>query len=100
MGLGEGAAMTATGSGIASGAPIRVRLFAGLREEAGWAERELPLVAAATGFPTAADLWRELGLGPGLPATVRIAINRSFVNADQPLQPGDELAFLPPISGG
>ena len=50
MGLGEGAAMTATGSGIASGAPIRVRLFAGLREEAGWAERELPLVAAATGL--------------------------------------------------
>ncbi|MFN5119315.1 MAG: MoaD/ThiS family protein [Cyanobacteriota bacterium] len=96
--------MKATGSGMgsamASGAPIRVRLFAGLREEAGWAERELPLAAAPTGFATAEDLWRELGLGPDLPATVRIAINRSFANADQPLQPGDELAFLPPISGG
>jgi molybdopterin converting factor small subunit len=38
---------------------------------------------------------------PGeLDPQVRIAINREFADADTPLQPGDELAFLPPISGG
>jgi molybdopterin synthase sulfur carrier subunit len=31
---------------------------------------------------------------------VRIAINQQFATADTPVQAGDELAFLPPISGG
>jgi molybdopterin converting factor small subunit len=38
---------------------------------------------------------------PGdLDQQVRVAINRQFADADTPLKPGDELAFLPPISGG
>jgi molybdopterin converting factor small subunit len=31
---------------------------------------------------------------------VRVAINQRFASADTPLANGDELAFLPPISGG
>jgi molybdopterin synthase sulfur carrier subunit len=31
---------------------------------------------------------------------VRVAINQQFASADTPLADGDELAFLPPISGG
>jgi molybdopterin converting factor small subunit len=31
---------------------------------------------------------------------VRVAVNQQFASLDAPLQPGDELAFLPPISGG
>ncbi|MCP9773817.1 MoaD/ThiS family protein [Synechococcus sp. Tobar12-5m-g] len=85
---------------------ITVRLFAGLRERAGWSERA---VAIGTGQPrpTAADLWCRLGLGDGtgkpegsLPGALRIAINQTFAHADQELEAGDELAFLPPISGG
>ena len=33
-------------------------------------------------------------------ANVRVAINQCFASADTPLADGDELAFLPPISGG
>ncbi|SBO44161.1 MoaD/ThiS family protein [Cyanobium sp. NIES-981] len=79
---------------------LRVRLFARLREEAGWGERCWPLAAA--GVTTPLDIWHQLELnGPGpLPAGVRVAVNQQFAPPDQPLHPGDELAFLPPISGG
>lgn len=96
----------------AAPATIRIRLFASLREAAGWAERTWPLAppAAAMEAPAAAeaagaapltprDLWPQLAL-PGALSEVRVAINQRFASADSPLQPGDELAFLPPISGG
>ena len=92
---------------------IEIRLFAGLRERAGWGERRLPLPAAEIANSTAhaneaaapltpAALWLQLELGGGaaLPATVRVAINQAFASPHQPLVAGDELAFLPPISGG
>ena len=77
---------------------IQVRLFASLREQAGWAQRGFSL---ANGEPpaTPASVWRLLELGP-LPISVRVAVNQHFARLDQPLQNGDELAFLPPISGG
>jgi molybdopterin synthase sulfur carrier subunit len=87
---------------------VRVRLFAGLRERAGWGERLMPLDPRPDAQrTTAADLWRQLALdaGPGedsaeLPATVRVAINQAFAAPGSPLAPGDEVAFLPPITGG
>ena len=82
---------------------IRIRLFAALRESAGWAEQTWPWPPAAPGSEAATltpgDLWRALAL-PGALGEVRVAINQQFAAADTPLQPGDELAFLPPISGG
>jgi molybdopterin converting factor small subunit len=42
----------------------------------------------------------KLHLPGALDQQVRVAINQQFADADTPLQPGDELAFLPPISGG
>ena len=79
-------------------AAIRVRLFAGLREQAGWGDQPWPLDSAAT--PTAQQIWEQLGLPGTLGSGVRIAINQQFAAADTTLQAGDELAFLPPISGG
>lgn len=83
---------------------MRVRLFAALRERAGWSERLISLGASPT---SAADLWHRLALedGPvadagGLPPGIRVAINQAFSAADTPLSPGDEVAFLPPITGG
>lgn len=76
---------------------LRVRLFAALREQAGWQER---LLAHQDGM-TARALWRGLELGGSEPpATVRIAINQEFGALDTVLAPGDEVAFLPPINGG
>ena len=79
---------------------IQIRLFAGLRERAGWGERRLPLPAEAPLTPAALWLQLELGGGAALPSTVRVAINQAFASPHQPLVAGDELAFLPPISGG
>ncbi|MCP9917142.1 MoaD/ThiS family protein [Cyanobium sp. ATX 6F1] len=77
---------------------ITVRLFARLREQAGWGERTVPL---GEGVVSAAEIWERLGLGPSpLPAPLRVAINQQFAAADARLRAGDELAFLPPISGG
>ncbi len=78
---------------------IRIRLFAGLREQAGWAERHWPTAAEATAPLTPRQLGPMLQL-PGALSGVRIAINQQFASADTALQAGDELAFLPPISGG
>ena len=84
-------------SGAMDGPTIQVRLFAGLRERAGWAARPLALAAGST----PERIWRELGLGEGaIPTTVRVAVNQAFASPHQALAPGDELAFLPPISGG
>lgn len=90
---------------------VRVRLFASLREAAGWSERLIPFPPTPEQTPcTPLLLWRLLELdGPASPAAVpsltlppglRVAINQRFAPADTPLQPGDELAFLPPITGG
>ncbi|MBM5799621.1 MAG: MoaD/ThiS family protein [Cyanobacteria bacterium K_DeepCast_35m_m2_023] len=86
--------------------PIRVRLFAALREQAGWAERDWPSQQAAippgsrTASPqTPRAIWMALALD-GSFDSVRTAVNQHFADPDTVLQPGDELAFLPPISGG
>ena len=74
---------------------LKVLLFASLRERAGWAERSLPFTP---GVSTAREVWNQLDLGPL--EGISIAVNQELVGADQPLQAGDELAFLPPFTGG
>lgn len=84
---------------------VKVRLFASLREAMGWSEQLVELVPAAGGANPAGatphQLWQQLGLQPAHPpAGVRVAINQQFASWDASLTAGDELAFLPPISGG
>lgn len=81
---------------VGGGGELRVLLFASLRQRAGWSERQLALPAGGT--VSAGEIWQQLGLGEQ--AGLRVAINQRFAPAEQALQPGDELAFLPPISGG
>ena len=71
---------------------MTVRLFAGLRERAGWSRRE---VDAAT----VADVWPALGLGDE-PAGLLYAVNREYAERDRALVAGDEVALIPPVSGG
>ena len=75
---------------------VRVKLFAALREQVGAPERELELPAGAS----AADAWAaipELGTEP---AGLLYALNREYVARECPLSDGDELALIPPVSGG
>jgi molybdopterin synthase catalytic subunit/molybdopterin converting factor small subunit len=71
---------------------VRVRLFAGLRERAGWSERELEAT-------TVADVWPALGLGDE-PAGLLYAVNREYAERERELADGDEVALIPPVSGG
>jgi MoaE-MoaD fusion protein len=74
---------------------IRVRLFAGLRDRVGMGENELELPEGAR----ARDVWDVLELGAE-PAGLAYAVNRQYVDRDHGLQDGDELAIIPPVSGG
>jgi molybdopterin converting factor subunit 1 len=74
---------------------VQVRLFAALRERAGSGERELELPEGAS----AADVWSALDLGEE-PAGLVFAVNRDYTGRDEPLAEGDEVALIPPVSGG
>lgn len=80
---------------------VRVRLFAVLRERAGSDSIEIELADGAT----VGDALAELAAAPPLSELldrmpVRMAVNRTYAAADTRLAPGDELALIPPISGG
>ena len=74
---------------------VTVRLFAGLRELAGTRALELDLPAGAV----AADVWPALDLGEE-PAGLLVAINKSYAEPGTVLVDGDEVALIPPVSGG
>jgi molybdopterin converting factor subunit 1 len=79
---------------------VRVRLFASLREVVGRSELQLELPEGSS----AEDAWRTLvghhpALGPRR-ASLAAAVNRCYVDFAETLRPGDELVFLPPVSGG
>ncbi len=74
---------------------VAVRLFAALREQAGSREREVELPEGAR----VADVWAALGLGDE-PSGLAYAVNRAYVARDVALVDGDEVAVIPPVSGG
>jgi molybdopterin synthase catalytic subunit/molybdopterin converting factor small subunit len=72
---------------------VTVRLFAGLRERAGWSQRELTDVARL------GDVWEKLDLGKEPPGLL-YAVNREYADRNRALADGDEVALIPPVSGG
>jgi MoaE-MoaD fusion protein len=74
---------------------VSIRLFAGLRERAGSGSRGLELPDGAT----VADVWAALGLGDE-PAGLLYAVNKRYAGAETALGDGDEVALIPPVSGG
>jgi molybdopterin synthase catalytic subunit len=79
---------------------VTVRLFATLRQQAGWKEKAVELPAQAT----VADLMGQLAQAyPTLNLSGRTlysAVNEEYVKPDRLLADGDEVAFFPPVSGG
>ena len=79
---------------------VRVRAFAALREVLGSEDLEVELAPETT----VATLWEQFvdanhRLEP-FTDSLNFAVNHNFVSRDQKLHPGDEVAFLPPVSGG
>jgi molybdopterin synthase catalytic subunit len=80
---------------------ISVRLFAILRERAGQDRIALELDPGATVDDALAALAREPGLVEPLDRmAVAMAVNRDYASGDTELHAGDELALIPPVSGG
>ena len=74
---------------------VTVRLFAGLRERAGFGSQVLDL----GGDALVADVWAALDLGDQPPGLL-YAVNKAYAAADVALADGDEVALIPPVSGG
>lgn len=79
---------------------VTVRLFSVAKEIAGFGERELELPDVST----ASDVLTKLdSLDPRLAdwrKVFRLAVNQEYVPGDHPLKNGDEVAIIPPVSGG
>ena len=79
---------------------VRTRLFARLRELAGTDSENVEVRAGAT----VADVYNALRKShPGLDVSsesVRAAVNQEFADWDVVVADGDEVAFIPPVSGG
>lgn len=79
---------------------VRVRLFAMQRETAGMKELRLEVPLGAT----VDDAWDAVvevvpALAPGRPS-LRFAVNGEYADPDRALADGDEIACIPPVSGG
>jgi MoaE-MoaD fusion protein len=72
---------------------VTVRLFAGLRERAGVSRLELE------GVTRVDEVWAKLDLGDE-PGGLLYALNREYVDRDAAVRDGDEIALIPPVSGG
>jgi len=79
---------------------ITVRLFARLRDIAGASELARDIAPGST----IASVWRQLAVEyPELTPyerSISSAVNADYARMDTPLRDGDEIAFLPPVSGG
>jgi molybdopterin converting factor subunit 1 len=77
---------------------VRVLFFAYLRERCGTRETTVELPERAL----VGDVWQVLRHRyPGLAAErLRFAVNRAYVDNTHPLHDNDELALIPPVSGG
>jgi molybdopterin synthase catalytic subunit len=79
---------------------ITVQLFASLAESAGTRRIELPIDGATTaGCLTSAVIERYPALA-AMRDSVIVAVNAEYVSADFPIRAGDEVALIPPVSGG
>ncbi len=76
-----------------------ILLFGKLAEVAGWRQRDIVLPAHVTTLGALriylADTHPEIGA-----ASTRAAINRHVAHLDDPVTDDDEIAFMPPMSGG
>jgi len=79
---------------------IKVLVFAYLRELIGSASIDLELVEGSTGD----DLLRQLAASfPEIRENrkyLKFSMNGEYINPDQPIRQGSEIAVFPPVSGG
>jgi len=79
---------------------IRVRLFAALREAVGHQEMEVELEPGTTAGELLDSLVAEHSKLVRYKDVIQVVINQDFAERDTPITDDDEVALLPPVSGG
>jgi molybdopterin synthase catalytic subunit len=79
---------------------VTIRLFAALRENAGAAEVTMELPQGSTAAAAAHHLCGAVQGLSGLLQSCAVAVNGQIVPREHRLSDGDQVAFLPPVSGG
>jgi molybdopterin converting factor subunit 1 len=79
---------------------INIRLFATLRQLAGWPQQVLELPEGATVADALAELDRRYPELTIARRSIYVAVNQEYARGTQVLNEGDEMALFPPVSGG
>ena len=79
---------------------ITIRLFATLRQMAGWKQQTLEVPEGATVAGALAEIDRRYPQMVLTNRTIYVAVNQEYARSEQLLREGDELAIFPPVSGG
>lgn len=79
---------------------VTIRMFAAARDAGGFDAQTLELPPGANVADALASLRQRLMPAQSILKTCAFAINQRFARPDEPLADGDELAILPPVSGG
>jgi molybdopterin synthase sulfur carrier subunit len=75
---------------------VKVLFFASLRERLGVGQVMLDTPTALS----VQEVWQRSSGEASLPANVLVSVNHEYASADALVQPGDEVAFFPPVTGG
>jgi len=79
---------------------VRVKFFAMVREKVGQDEMELELPPGSTTRQFWNTLLSRFPVLEPYQQQSRLAVNRTYVQGEQPLNDGDEVTIIPPVSGG
>ena len=79
---------------------IKVLFFASCRDLIGTGAREMTLPDSATVTDLISKLASEQARFTDMAPSLMVSINQTYVERDAKLQDGDEVAFIPPVSGG
>lgn len=84
--------------------PLTILYFAWLRERIGSSHEEIALPDGVSTVSALLDYLAERSPRHEVAfrnrRTVRAAVNQEFADLSSPVQPGDEVAFFPPVTGG
>ncbi len=79
---------------------VSLRYFAGMREALGRSEEAREVAPATTAGALFDQVAAEDPRLSGMKRSTMLMVNQEYVDADHPLAEGDEVAFIPPVSGG
>lgn len=79
---------------------VRTLFFAAYRDLVGTGELDVQVPEGSTVSDLVAELRGRGAPFSGLPAAPAVAVNRTYADAAERLEAGDEVAFIPPVAGG